>query len=82
MQILRVFSDSTSSVNGLKKDLDKAKELLGTRNKQLQQLWYRSLTIRHVLSLLDQIENASQVAISIIKCLKLPSVLLIYFPSL
>jgi exocyst complex component 4 len=56
-----MFNDSTSSVNGLKNDLDRAKELLGTRNKQLQQLWYRSLTIRHVLSLLDQIENASQV---------------------
>ncbi|KAH7315642.1 hypothetical protein KP509_21G058500 [Ceratopteris richardii] len=60
-QILKVFSDSTSSVSSLKADLDKAKELLGSRNKQLHQLWYRSVTLRHIISLLDQIENVSQV---------------------
>lgn len=60
-QILRVFSDSAASISGLKKDLEKTKGLLGSQNKQLQQLWYRSVTIRHIISLLDQIENASQV---------------------
>ncbi|MCO5586381.1 hypothetical protein L7F22_040321 [Adiantum nelumboides] len=60
-QILKVFSDSTSSISALKTDLDKAKELLGSRNKHLQQLWYRSVTLRHIISLLDQIENVSQV---------------------
>lgn len=60
-QILKVFSDSASSISGLKADLEKAKELLGSRNKQLQQLWYRSVTLRHIISLLDQIENVSQV---------------------
>ncbi|KAI5072276.1 hypothetical protein GOP47_0012382 [Adiantum capillus-veneris] len=60
-QILKVFGDSTTTVSALKTDLDKAKELLGSRNKQLQQLWYRSVTLRHIMSLLDQIENVSQV---------------------
>eukprot|EP01018_Ginkgo_biloba_P010843 Gb_36536 [translate_table: standard] len=60
-QILRLFSESAESIAGLKKDLGEAKKLLGSRNKQLHQLWYRSVTLRHIISLLDQIDNVSKV---------------------
>lgn len=60
-QILRLFSESAESISVLKVDMAEAKKLLGSRNKQLRQLWYRSLTLRHILSLLDQIEGVSKV---------------------
>ncbi|KAH7547856.1 hypothetical protein JRO89_XS14G0027800 [Xanthoceras sorbifolium] len=60
-QILRLFSESTESVKVLKVDLAEAKKRLGTRNKQLHQLWYRSVTLRHIISLLDQIEGIAKV---------------------
>ncbi|KAI3705214.1 hypothetical protein L1987_75448 [Smallanthus sonchifolius] len=60
-QILRLFSESTQSVGKLKVDLGDAKRVISTRNKQLHQLWYRSMTLRHIISLLDQIENIAQV---------------------
>eukprot|EP00252_Welwitschia_mirabilis_P017692 TRINITY_DN3918_c0_g1_i1.p1 TRINITY_DN3918_c0_g1~~TRINITY_DN3918_c0_g1_i1.p1 ORF type:complete len:1073 (-),score=266.71 TRINITY_DN3918_c0_g1_i1:331-3549(-) len=60
-QILRLFSESAENITGLKTELTEAKKLLGARNKQLHQLWYRSVTLRHIISLLDQIENASKV---------------------
>lgn len=60
-QILRLFSESTQSIAVLKDDLSEAKRLLGARNKQLHQLWYRSVTLRHIISLLDQIEGIAKV---------------------
>ncbi|XP_022765454.1 exocyst complex component SEC8-like [Durio zibethinus] len=60
-QILRLFSESTESIGVLKVDLAEAKKRLGTRNKQLHQLWYRSVTLRHIISLLDQIEGIAKV---------------------
>ena len=63
-QILRLFSESAESISVLKVDMAEAKKLLGSRNKQLRQLWYRSLTLRHVLSLLDQIESVAKVCSS------------------
>ncbi|PIA37215.1 hypothetical protein AQUCO_03000065v1 [Aquilegia coerulea] len=60
-QILRLFSESTESISVLKVDLAEAKKLLGARNKQLHQLWYRSVTLRHIISLLDQIEGIAKV---------------------
>ncbi|KAG9441780.1 hypothetical protein H6P81_017634 [Aristolochia fimbriata] len=60
-QILRLFSESTESIAVLKVDLADAKKLLGARNKQLHQLWYRSVTLRHIISLLDQIESVAKV---------------------
>ncbi|KAI4332406.1 hypothetical protein L6164_017316 [Bauhinia variegata] len=60
-QILRLFSESTESISDLKVDLAEAKKRLSTRNKQLHQLWYRSVTLRHIISLLDQIEGIAKV---------------------
>ncbi|KAK7268244.1 hypothetical protein RIF29_20939 [Crotalaria pallida] len=60
-QILRLFSESTESISVLKVDLAGAKKHLSARNKQLHQLWYRSVTLRHIISLLDQIEGIAQV---------------------
>ncbi|PIN24439.1 hypothetical protein CDL12_02790 [Handroanthus impetiginosus] len=60
-QILRLFSESTQSIGALKGDLTEAKKLLGAHNKQLHQLWYRSVTLRHIISLLDQIEGIAKV---------------------
>ncbi|XP_058072108.1 exocyst complex component SEC8 [Magnolia sinica] len=60
-QILRLFSESAESITVLKVDLAEAKKLLGSRNKQLHQLWYRSVTLRHIISLLDQIESVAKV---------------------
>lgn len=60
-QILRLFSESTESIGTLKVDLTDAKKLLGSHNKQLHQLWYRSVTLRHIISLLDQIESVAKV---------------------
>ncbi|KAJ0979864.1 hypothetical protein J5N97_015338 [Dioscorea zingiberensis] len=60
-QILRLFSESAESISVLKVDMAEAKKLLGSRNKQLRQLWYRSLTLRHILSFLDQIEGVAKV---------------------
>lgn len=60
-QILRLFSESAASIATLKSDLVEAKRRLGARNKQLHQLWYRSVTLRHIISLLDQIEGISKV---------------------
>ncbi|XWS75196.1 hypothetical protein CRYUN_Cryun01aG0064600 [Craigia yunnanensis] len=60
-QILRLFSESAESIGVLKVDLAEAKKRLGVRNKQLHQLWYRSVTLRHIISLLDQIEGIAKV---------------------
>ncbi|XP_048632318.1 exocyst complex component SEC8 [Brassica napus] len=60
-QILRLFRESTEKLGDLKHDLADAKKSLGTRNKQLHQLWYRSVTLRHIISVLDQIESISKV---------------------
>ncbi|XP_050387688.1 exocyst complex component SEC8 [Argentina anserina] len=60
-QILRLFSESTEHIGVLKVDLGEAKRRLSSRNKQLHQLWYRSVTLRHIISLLDQIEGLSKV---------------------
>ncbi|CAL0316828.1 unnamed protein product [Lupinus luteus] len=60
-QILRLFSESTENISVLKVDLTEAKKRLSARNKQLHQLWYRSVTLRHIISLLDQIEGIAQV---------------------
>ncbi|XP_019426697.1 PREDICTED: exocyst complex component SEC8-like isoform X2 [Lupinus angustifolius] len=60
-QILRLFSESTENISVLKVDLTEAKTRLSARNKQLHQLWYRSVTLRHIISLLDQIEGIAQV---------------------
>lgn len=62
-QILRLFSESAESIKELKVDLAEAKRRLGTRNKQLHQLWYRSVTLRHIISLLDQIEGIAKVCL-------------------
>ncbi|XAR52331.1 hypothetical protein NMG60_11020331 [Bertholletia excelsa] len=60
-QILRLFSESAGSISSLKVDLAEAKKFLGARNKQLHQLWYRSVTLRHIISLLDQIEGIAKI---------------------
>lgn len=60
-QILRLFSESADSITGLKGEMAEAKKLLGRKNKHLGQLWYRSLTLRHVLSLMDQVEDVAKV---------------------
>ncbi|KAL2892662.1 Exocyst complex component SEC8 [Bienertia sinuspersici] len=60
-QILRLFSESAESISALKVDLAEAKKRIGARNKQLHQFWYRSVTLRHIISLLDQIEGISKV---------------------
>ncbi|ESW15746.1 hypothetical protein PHAVU_007G098800 [Phaseolus vulgaris] len=60
-QILKLFSESTESISVLKVDLAEAKKRLSARNKQLHQLWYRSVTLRHIISLLDQIEDIAKV---------------------
>ncbi|XP_057475389.1 exocyst complex component SEC8-like [Actinidia eriantha] len=60
-QILRLFSESAESIAVLKVDLADAKKLLGARSKQLHQLWYRSVTLRHIISLLDQLEGIAKV---------------------
>ncbi|XP_027367422.1 exocyst complex component SEC8 isoform X2 [Abrus precatorius] len=62
-QILRLFSESTESISVLKVDLAEAKRRLSARNKQLHQLWYRSVTLRHIISLLDQIEDIAKVQV-------------------
>lgn len=60
-QILRLFSESTEKIGVLKVDLADAKKFVGSRNKQLNQLSYRSVTLRHIIALLDQIEDISKV---------------------
>ncbi|CAA6665365.1 unnamed protein product [Spirodela intermedia] len=60
-QILRFFSESAQSISSLKTHLAETKNFVGSRNKQLRQLWYRSLTLRHIISLLDQIEAVAKV---------------------
>ncbi|KAE8713890.1 Exocyst complex component SEC8 [Hibiscus syriacus] len=60
-EILRLFSESSESIGVLKGDLTDAKQCLGVRNKQLHQLWYRSVTLRHIISVLDQIESIAKV---------------------
>ena len=60
-QILKLFSESAESLSVVKIDLSEAKKRLAARNKQLHQFWYRSVTLRHIISLLDQIEGLSKV---------------------
>lgn len=61
-QILRLFSESAEGITGLKGEMAEAKKLLGRKNQHLGQLWYRSLTLRHVISLLDQVEDVAKVS--------------------
>ncbi|XP_052478211.1 exocyst complex component SEC8 isoform X3 [Gossypium raimondii] len=61
VKILRLFSESSESIEVLKVDLAESKKRLSARNKQLHQLWYRSVTLRHIISLLDQIEGIAKV---------------------
>ena len=42
-------------------DLANAKKHLSAFNKQLHQLWYRSIVLHHIISLLDQIEGIAKV---------------------
>lgn len=58
---MRLFSESAESITILKTDMAEAKKRLSSRNKQLPQMWYRSLTLRHILSLLDQIDGVAKV---------------------
>jgi exocyst complex component 4 len=60
-QILRLFSESAGSIQGLKDNLGDARDLLGARHKQLHSQWCRSVTLRHVITLLDQIDKVAQV---------------------
>ncbi|KAG6578807.1 Exocyst complex component SEC8, partial [Cucurbita argyrosperma subsp. sororia] len=60
-QILRLFCESSESIAVLKVDLADTKKSFSARNKQLHQLWYRSVTLRHIISLLDQIEGIAKV---------------------
>lgn len=60
-QILRLFSESAESIAVLKVDLADTKKSFSARSKQLHQLWYRSVTLRHIISLLDQIEGIAKV---------------------
>ncbi|XP_042457593.1 exocyst complex component SEC8-like [Zingiber officinale] len=64
LKILRLFSESAKSISV---DMADAKKLLGSHNKQLHQLWYHSLSLRHALALLDQIESVSKVPAEIEK---------------
>jgi exocyst complex component 4 len=61
VQILRLFSESAGSIQGLKDNLGDARDLLGARHKQLHSQWCRSVTLRHVITLLDQIDKVAQV---------------------
>ncbi len=63
VQILRLFSESAGSIQGLKDNLGDARDLLGARHKQLHSQWCRSVTLRHVITLLDQIDKVAQVFI-------------------
>ncbi|KAG6524815.1 hypothetical protein ZIOFF_014759 [Zingiber officinale] len=63
-EILRLFSESAESISV---DMADAKKLLGSHNKQLHQLWYHSLSLRHALALLNQIESVSKVPAQIEK---------------
>ncbi len=60
LQILRLFSQSASQITGLREDLKESRGLLGVRHKQLHQLWYRSITLRNIITLLDLVENVSK----------------------
>ena len=62
---MRLFSESAESITALKIDLAEAKKRLGNRNKQLHQLWYRSVTLRHIISLLEQIEGIAKVGLNL-----------------
>ena len=61
LQILRLFGQSAAHMTGLKTNLAEARRLLSARHKQLQQLWYRSITLRHVITLIDQIDGVAKV---------------------
>lgn len=60
-QILRLFSESTELISVLKNALEEAKKHLNSGNMQLSQMWYRSLTSRHILSLVDQMDSVAKV---------------------
>ena len=66
-QILRLFGQSAAHMTGLKTNLAEARRLLSARHKQLQQLWYRSITLRHVITLIDQIDGVAKVPVRIEK---------------
>ncbi|CAK9854978.1 unnamed protein product [Sphagnum jensenii] len=59
--VVHNYNTGFSKVEELKGDLENARMLLGARHKQLQQQWSRSVTLRHVISLLDQIDKVAQV---------------------
>eukprot|EP00850_Spirogloea_muscicola_P018757 SM000175S03304 [mRNA] locus=s175:78774:86947:- [translate_table: standard] len=60
-QILKLFGESASKMSGLRESLVAARLLLSTKQSQLQHLWYRSITLRNVLTLIDQIDNVAKV---------------------
>ncbi|KAH9624996.1 hypothetical protein KSS87_016915 [Heliosperma pusillum] len=66
MRIVEVFGILVTKdyVLGMKvfrfKGQSEARKKLGAPKKQLQQLWNRPVTLRHIISLLDQIEELSK----------------------
>ncbi|GBG80319.1 hypothetical protein CBR_g30687 [Chara braunii] len=69
-QILRLFSESSAKMSGLKTNLAEAKRMLSSRHSQLQQQWYRSIMLRQMIQLLDQIDNVAKVPARIEKLVK------------
>ncbi len=78
VQILRLFSESAGSIQGLKDNLGDARDLLGARHKQLHSQWCRSVTLRHVITLLDQIDKVAQVFILVLFIFPCQAILLPY----
>ncbi len=78
VQILRLFSESAGSIQGLKDNLGDARDLLGARHKQLHSQWCRSVTLRHVITLLDQIDKVAQVFILVLFIFPCQAILLLY----
>jgi hypothetical protein len=78
VQILRLFSESAGSIQGLKDNLGDARDLLGARHKQLHSQWCRSVTLRHVITLLDQIDKVAQVFIIVLFIFLCQAILLLY----
>lgn len=77
VQILRLFSESAGSIQGLKDNLGDARDLLGARHKQLHSQWCRSVTLRHVITLLDQIDKVAQVFILVLFIFPCQAILLL-----
>lgn len=78
VQILRLFSESAGSIQGLKDNLGDARDLLGARHKQLHSQWCRSVTLHHVITLLDQIDKVAQVFILVLFIFPCQAIRLLY----